>query len=599
MSANPSIIIPQLIQAYQAKHYEFVVSSLGQNVALQKVDAVIPQIYGGALRKLGELKKAKSVFEKGIKRFPGHPDLLNSLANLMVELNEPRQAVMYFKKALAIRPKYFDYEYNMARALVTAKRFDDAKSLFNSLLLVAPSHLNTRIAYAGLCVELNDIEEAACQLLKVLSDQPSHVIALNNLGNIKRTAGQLDEAISLYQRALQAGAAAPDIYQNLAACLALNNASNDAIEVYKQGVGAFPQHRGLHHDLAHYLWTQNDDDPFRYLKERLNITSPDLILLYCDLSINIDEFDDALPWLKTLLDTQQRDIVKVAAPYYSRVLRERGEYEQALEICSKYAQVMKKEPLPLLIEQGYVLLSLNRVAQAKQCFMTCCKLAPDNQGFWTLYSTALRLEGNYPDYAALCNYDAFVYANALYADENINAAFNRQLQQYLLTLHNNEQHPIGQSLRHGSQTFEDLFDDPAPVIQTMKERIIESVSAFVASQVGMKKHPFLSRLSTQFAFKGSWSVKLRKTGFHKSHYHSAGWLSGVYYVDVPDEVEQDGNGWLVFGRPDLGNITLCEDYAIKPVAGNLVLLPSYMWHGTNPIKSEQHRMTVAFDIVPL
>ncbi|WP_421133961.1 putative 2OG-Fe(II) oxygenase [Alteromonas sp. A079] len=598
MSVNPSIIIPQLIQAYRAKRYDYVVSTLSNNVALQKVDAVIPQVYGGALRKLGDLKKAKSVFEKGIKRFPGHPDLLNSLANLMVELNEPRHAVTYFNKALAIRPKYFDYEYNLARALVAAKRYNDAKILFVSLLQTSPSHLNTRVAYAGLCAELNDIEGATHQLLHVLDYQPSHVIALNNLGNIKRTTGEFEEAISLYQRALGAGATAPDIYQNLAACLVLNSASIEAIEVYKQGVAAFPLHRGLHHDLAHYLWTQNDNDPFRFLRDRLDVTSPDLVLLYCDLLINVDEFDDAEPWLKTLLNTEQRDIVKVAAPYYSRVLRERGEYEQALVICSKYSQITKKEPLPLLIEQGYALLSLNRVAQAKQCFLTCCKIAPHNQGFWTLYSTALRLEGDLPNYAELCNYDAFVYADALYADKDVNAAFNRQLQQYLLTLHNNEQHPIGQSLRHGSQTFEDLFDDPAPVIQTMKERIIENVSTFVASQIDMKKHPFLSRLSTQFAFKGSWSVKLRKTGFHKSHYHSAGWLSGVYYVDVPDEVEKGGNGWLVFGRPDLGNISLCEDYAIKPVAGNLVLFPSYLWHGTNPINSAQHRMTVAFDIVP-
>lgn len=210
-----------------------------------------------------------------------------------------------------------------------------------------------------------------------------------------------------------------------------------------------------------------------------------------------------------------------------------------------------------------------------------------------------QLEGNLPDYAALCNYDALVYANALYADENINAAFNRQLKQYLLTLHNNEQHPIGQSLRHGSQTFKDLFDDTQAVTQAMKARFIENVTTFIASQASIKKHPFLSRLSHQLAFKCSRSLKPRKTAFHKSHYHSDGWLSGVHYVVVPDEVEKDGNGWLVFGRPDLGNITLCKDYAIKPVAGNLVLFLSYMWHGTNPINSEQHRLTVAFDIVPL
>ena len=86
--------------------------------------------------------------------------------------------------------------------------------------------------------------------------------------------------------------------------------------------------------------------------------------------------------------------------------------------------------------------------------------------------------------------------------------------------------------------------------------------------------------------------------FHKSHYHSEGWLSGVLYVDVPSEVEQNGNGWLVFGRPDITGVTMVEDFAIKPKKGNLVLFPSYMWHGTNPILTDEQRLTVAFDIVP-
>ena len=57
-------------------------------------------------------------------------------------------------------------------------------------------------------------------------------------------------------------------------------------------------------------------------------------------------------------------------------------------------------------------------------------------------------------------------------------------------------------------------------------------------------------------------------------------------------------GWLVFGRPDIKGVEMLEDFAIKPIAGNVVFFPSYMWHGTNPIYSDTQRLTVAFDIVP-
>jgi predicted 2-oxoglutarate/Fe(II)-dependent dioxygenase YbiX len=36
---------------------------------------------------------------------------------------------------------------------------------------------------------------------------------------------------------------------------------------------------------------------------------------------------------------------------------------------------------------------------------------------------------------------------------------------------------------------------------------------------------------------------------------------------------------------------------IAPVAGQLVLFPSYVWHGTVPIVAGE-RLNIAFDVVP-
>jgi hypothetical protein len=37
---------------------------------------------------------------------------------------------------------------------------------------------------------------------------------------------------------------------------------------------------------------------------------------------------------------------------------------------------------------------------------------------------------------------------------------------------------------------------------------------------------------------------------------------------------------------------------IQPRAGQLILFPSYMLHGTVPFRSAQNRTTVAFDVAP-
>jgi len=38
--------------------------------------------------------------------------------------------------------------------------------------------------------------------------------------------------------------------------------------------------------------------------------------------------------------------------------------------------------------------------------------------------------------------------------------------------------------------------------------------------------------------------------------------------------------------------------AVQPVPGRLVLFPSYMWHGTVPLRAPSPRTTIAFDVVP-
>ncbi len=84
-------------------------------------------------------------------------------------------------------------------------------------------------------------------------------------------------------------------------------------------------------------------------------------------------------------------------------------------------------------------------------------------------------------------------------------------------------------------------------------------------------------------------------GHHINHVHSGGWISATYYVSVP---EGDG-GELQFGAPPFeAGIKNPVRRTVKPKAGMLVLYPSYLWHGTTPLRSDKHRTTIAFDVVP-
>ena len=115
------------------------------------------------------------------------------------------------------------------------------------------------------------------------------------------------------------------------------------------------------------------------------------------------------------------------------------------------------------------------------------------------------------------------------------------------------------------------------------------------------EHPVSNRYTGEITFSNSWSVLLRKMGFHKNHYHSHGWLSSAFYLMVPDVVNAGGKeGWIKFGEPGFrAREPLGPEHWLQPKEGALAIFPSYLWHGTEPLQSDVERMTVGFDVLPV
>lgn len=602
MQGQPNIIIPQLINAFKQGDFVSIVKALEASPALVNVDPVVVQLYGGSLRKLTEQKKAAKVFEKGLKKFPSSTDLMNSYGNFLLESGNAIKATQLFRKASSINSSSFDYKYNLARSLYAEKKHREAARLGEQLLKVRPNHISLHILLAAITVEIDDVENAEAYLTSVINIDNRNVTALNNLGNLNRGQGKLIEAIQYYELALtyavQSSADTPLLYQNLAAVIGLNGDTESSLAVYERGLSRFPTDSGLNKEYAHFAWIKNVSSPFAFFEKQLSVENADLVVVYCELMLRIGEPSKARYWLEKLIDHTDKNTSITATAQLSCALRDLGEFEAALNLSESKLKSAQGDSVALLVEKGYALLSLKKYKDAIVVFEKVCRIAPLNQGYWTLLSTAYKANGNSTKYKKLCDYQRFVHATKLLSDGETNKNFIQELKDYLSTLHNDERHPIGQSLRNGSQTFENLLDSKHQLLQSLRSALKKRAKEFIASLKTEKKHPFLSRLSDELTFIGSWSVRLRQSGFHKSHYHSEGWLSGVLYIDVPEEVNQGGTGWLCFGRPDINGLLMDEDYAIKPEAGTVVFFPSYLWHGTNAIETENQRMTVAFDIVP-
>jgi tetratricopeptide (TPR) repeat protein len=161
---------------------------------------------------------------------------------------------------------------------------------------------------------------------------------------------------------------------------------------------------------------------------------------------------------------------------------------------------------------------------------------------------------------------------------------------------------LDQSVRGGTQTDGPLFSRVDPVIRHLRQAVARAVTAYVAQLPPVDPdHPLLRhRRDRTVRFSGSWSVRLRSGGHHSNHVHPQGWISSALYVALPERTsgEADDAGWLTLGEPDEKlRLDLGPRRKIEPMPGQLVLFPSWMWHGTRSF-AKGERLTVAFDVAP-
>ncbi|TCO77017.1 putative 2OG-Fe(II) oxygenase [Chromatocurvus halotolerans] len=222
-----------------------------------------------------------------------------------------------------------------------------------------------------------------------------------------------------------------------------------------------------------------------------------------------------------------------------------------------------------------------------------------NQHWLALWGDALRQLGD-ARYRWLLNHQdmARVFRLSPPAGYTSIEAFNRVLAARLKILHKLQVHPLDQSLKGGTQTAVDLRFVREPVIAAFRDSIQEAIARYTAELPQDDSHPLYRRRSATAAPSGMWSVQLKPGGNHVNHVHPEGWLSSAYYVEVPPEdADAPDAGALQLGLPRYATPGATVERTIPAEAGNLVLFPSYMWHGTVPAKTGS-RLSIAFDVTP-
>ena len=583
----------------QAKDYQQALEVLLATESAGADSADFWQLLALAQKGLELLKEAEESYRRSVALVP-QPHVLANLANLYRQQRRHEEAETRYQEALRLDADHLPARVNYGQLLLEGKQFEAAAQQFSAALEHKRDHVNSQIGLAQALQQLGDQESAMALFQEVLAVDANNAAALNGLGISLKTLGYGDEAVRRLQQAHQVAPNSAEVLLNLASALAVADRSEEAVAAYEAMLAKDPDNPELHAYFNGYLGVMGHADYLKSYHRALQRHPGDPRFAIPLARMYLLEYrgHDAVQVLETALGEGGEPAF--LHQELSHVLREQGEFARGLEYA-RSALAANRSPAAERELATAIMAAGADYQEAHTLLTSLVKQFPVDQGLWALYATALRYTNNAEAYRALVDYDKMIQVREIASQQDFDNldGFIDFIRQSLLRLHTTKQHPVEQSMLHGTQTLDDLFSRRDPAIQQLRVALGEQLSSVIAGLPVQDDHPLCGRNTGHFAFSDSWSVRLWRDGFHKNHFHSQGWLSSAFYLTVPNAVDHGGEGWIKFGEPGFkAREPLSADYWVKPREGSLVVFPSYLWHGTEPLKTASERVTVGYDILP-
>ena len=275
-------------------------------------------------------------------------------------------------------------------------------------------------------------------------------------------------------------------------------------------------------------------------------------------------------------------------------LHEIGESEKAIDRFQKAIKLAPKQA-SLHRHLGVILHETDGAQAGLPHYDEALRLLPGDARTLAAKGSALVALGRREEAARIFDHDALIATRQFtaapgYGDMSI---FNRALADHATGHPSLMAEPLGRTTRGGGQTGQLIGPTEGP-IAVLESLIRGAIDDYFADQT-RAQHPYCPRRSTAGRL-DAWATVLDRGGYQDSHNHPSGVLSGVYYVQLP---ENGDSGAIEFGRPapPFTSPSEPEVMLIRPQPGLLVLFPSFFWHRTIPFQSDGKRISIAFDLI--
>ncbi len=592
--------LQRAVRALQSGNIRAAEEGCRRLVAADPGDHAALQLLGIACRRLDRLDEAEWSMRRSVELAPDNAEYRSNFGQLLAMQGRHAESLEQLKRSVELAPGFRPARLALVRVANQAGQAALAEPHARTLIAADGGDAEAWSALGSALFALQRTAEAIEALRHATAISPAYGIARQNLASVLAADDRSEEALAQVEECGKRGLGGRQLELTRARALMQLDRFDESEAALLVIVAETPDDRDAQFLLAQLRHIRGDPDFARDLRAAAFRPGAPLATRaqYGDALRRTGRFAEAEAVVRTLIAAEGPLPQLLSA--LATVLQETGRFTEAVAAAR---QAFEALPDDATVAENLVanLLAAGESAAALPIVQRFHGLQPADQR-WITYRADIARQAGEALFSEWCDLERLVRVYELEPPPGYRtiAEFHEKLQPLLESRHSRAAHPLDQSLRGGTQTSRGLLADPDPAIQAFLRQLEGPLAAYQEAIGRDAAHPMLSRNTGPARLVGCWSVRLKRGGFHVNHIHPEGWISSAYYVSVPAEVadQEAQSGWIKFAEPRYPMPGGTPLRTIQPRAGRLVLFPSYLWHGTNPILGDEPRMTIAFDCRP-
>ena len=445
--------------------------------------------------------------------------------------------------------------------------------------------------------ELGDTGRGLDLLSKAAALPAPNPEAFCELALSQMVAGNLIEATRIFRATLEQFPTFPKALANFGALLQYRGHVAEAAQIYEAYLDLDPQDLEIRCNLSKSLIDLGQTE--RAIQEaeetcRHSGDHPRALSHLGSVFLDVGDMDQAETYLVRASESEMADeltFVNLGSLFLSK-----GHADHA---CRALERAMHLNPNHAQGTADYIiaLSATGNHAKAAKTSEDFLRRHPGERSVLASYAYALGMGDKTERALTLLNYETLLHQ----VDLSVGMP-NARISSFVCGHHSLNENPVSKATLGGSQTGEFDFDED-PNIHVLSAAIVDSVHDQIAQLIMSDSDDIsLMRSPPRNWTLRLWGTVLEDGGRQTPHIHPLSWMSGVYYAKIPDNIvaHTSKNGWLEFGPPPekYNMVTPLATRSIEPSEGKLVLFPSYFYHSTKELLSDENRVSLAFDVVP-